>query len=83
MLISIVIPVFNEAGAIPELMKKLESGLSFEFPDDYEIIIVNDGSTDKTEELLETLSEKSSSNLRVEFSNSRLKTFTLALLRLK
>ena len=59
MLISIVIPVFNEAGAIPELMKKLESGLSLEFPDDYEIIIVNDGSTDKTEELLETLSEKS------------------------
>lgn len=50
-MLSIVIPVYNEEAVILETLKKLNSMLS-EQKIEYEVIIVNDGSTDTTEELL-------------------------------
>jgi len=48
--LSIVIPLFNEAGNVDELLRRITSvvrALPVE-PDDYEIICVNDGSRDAT-----------------------------------
>ena len=46
-MISIVIPAFNEEGAIKDTIKTLKSVLS-NYNEDYEIIVVDDGSIDKT-----------------------------------
>ncbi|MDQ7780777.1 MAG: glycosyltransferase family 2 protein [Planctomycetota bacterium] len=47
-MLSVVIPVYNEEGAIVDTLKSVDKGLS-EFPE-HEIIVVNDGSTDATRE---------------------------------
>lgn len=49
--VSIIIPVFNEAKIIERSVKSL---LKLDYPN-YEIIIVNDGSTDNTQEVAEAL----------------------------
>jgi glycosyltransferase involved in cell wall biosynthesis len=49
--LSILVPVFNEAATLPALMDRL---LSVEFPLEREIVLVNDGSTDTTRQLLES-----------------------------
>ena len=48
MKLSIVIPVYNESKTICEVIRRVE-----EVSDDKEIIIVDDGSTDGTRDLLE------------------------------
>lgn len=50
MLLSIIIPAFNEAAFLPEVLRRVE-----EAPYDKEIIIVDDGSTDDTRKYLQTL----------------------------
>src|SRR5690606_27236654 len=57
---SIIIPVYN---AEPYLSKCLESVLKQNF-EDYEIIVVNDGSTDNSEDII------------LKFNNSMIKYFT-------
>jgi len=51
-LLSVVIPVFNEQTTVKEIVRRVE-----EVPIPKEIILVDDGSTDGTRELLENLSE--------------------------
>ena len=56
--ISVVIPLFNEAESLPELFDWIErvmkaNGFS------YEIIFVNDGSTDNSWEVIEQLQQRS------------------------
>lgn len=54
-LISIVVPVYNEADAVAAFLKELASataGASGGFPAGYEVIFANDGSTDDTRERL-------------------------------
>lgn len=52
MKLSIIIPVYNEEKTIIKLIKDINS---IKFPIDYEIIAVNDGSTDSTSEKLREL----------------------------
>lgn len=52
LLISVVIPMFNEEGSLPELIKLLEDNLTIEAGDKYEILFIDDGSTDSSLELL-------------------------------
>ena len=54
MLLSIIIPAFNEAAFLPEVIRRVE-----ETPYDKEIIIVDDGSTDGTREYLKGLVSES------------------------
>ena len=49
---SIVIPLFNEAENISNLIDEISTSL--EKYDDYEIILVNDFSTDKTTDIINT-----------------------------
>lgn len=58
MTLSVVIPVYNEEENIPVLHERLVSVL--EGIKDYEIIYVDDGSTDRTLEILEALQKRSS-----------------------
>ena len=52
--LSIVIPIFNEVETLPYLLDQIEQGVSA-YPDVYEIICVDDGSTDGSVELLREL----------------------------
>lgn len=52
---SLVIPVLNEEESIPELVKNIENALKKE---PYEIVFIDDGSTDKSVEILKKLSQK-------------------------
>ena len=49
---SIVIPIFNEQDNIRVLINEIKNKL-IQFNDEYEIIIVDDGSTDSTVKILE------------------------------
>ena len=49
-LISIIVPVFNEASTVRQVIERL---LQIPLPADREIIVVNDGSTDGTREVLD------------------------------
>lgn len=53
-LISIVVPAYNEEEALPLFYRQLKAILAA-LPDDHEIIFVNDGSQDRTAEILEKI----------------------------
>lgn len=55
MLISIIVPCFNEAAVICETHKRLVAVLEKLKPIEYEIVYVNDGSRDQTQEILHEL----------------------------
>ena len=56
-LISIVLPVYNEEGILKELYKKLSNVISSR-PEQFEIIFVNDGSTDSSLNILLEIKKK-------------------------
>jgi polyisoprenyl-phosphate glycosyltransferase len=53
-MISVVIPIYNEAAGIQALYERLAK-CSESWGEDFEIVLVNDGSRDRTEELCEAL----------------------------
>ena len=55
--LSVIVPVFNEAEVLPQLRARLEPVLSACHPE-YEILFINDGSTDSTLPLLKTWAAK-------------------------
>lgn len=55
--LSVVIPIYNEEGNIPDLYTELTAALTA-IGRDYEVIAVNDGSRDKSYELLNDIHEK-------------------------
>lgn len=55
--ISIVIPIYNEEGILREAVTELDAALS-EFSYSYEIILAENGSSDNTVELAETLASE-------------------------
>lgn len=55
--ISIVIPVFNSAEALPVLIDRLRAAVTI-YGKPYELILVNDGSTDKSWDTIERLSQR-------------------------
>ncbi|GAB6065932.1 glycosyltransferase family 2 protein [Aquifex pyrophilus] len=56
-MISVVIPAYNEEENIPILYEKLKKVLD-NLGEDYEIIFVDDGSTDRTPQILEDIAKK-------------------------
>ena len=55
--LSVIIPVFNEEKNITELIKKLTSVLK-KLNQSWEIIVINDGSNDKSGQILNSLAQK-------------------------
>jgi len=64
--LSIVIPAYNEEGSISATIQDIENCLSQECID-YEILVVNDNSKDRTEVILKDLTQKSN---RVRYINN-------------
>jgi len=63
-MISVVIPVLNEEENIVPLFKEIKEVLTL-LPHDYEVIFVDDGSTDRTLEKLLSLLSEEEKNLRI------------------
>ena len=55
--ISVVVPLFNEAESLPELAQWIERVMN-EHNFTYEVLMINDGSTDKSWQVIKELSEK-------------------------
>jgi glycosyltransferase involved in cell wall biosynthesis len=62
--ISVFFPAYNDAPSLPKLVDDAFRVLS-EHADDYELIVVNDGSQDNTGEVLAALEQRYAPNMRV------------------
>jgi glycosyltransferase involved in cell wall biosynthesis len=67
--ISVVVPLFNEEGSVFELHREILAGLE-KLNRPFEVIFVNDGSTDKTEEECRSLSPLTLINFRKNFGQT-------------
>jgi glycosyltransferase involved in cell wall biosynthesis len=67
--VSLLIPVFNEAEALPFLLRELNQVLG-QVNLNFEIIFINDGSTDQTLDLLKNISEKDRRIVVVDLSRN-------------
>ena len=67
--ISLVIPVYNEAHGIRETLEAAEQVLR-EISDDYEIIVVDDGSTDQTWECVRCVADRDRSIRLIRFTRN-------------
>ena len=70
-MISVIIPIYNEEGNIIKLSESILNALS---DIDFEVLFVNDGSTDNSEKIIESISEKHSNmkliNLRRNYGQT-------------
>lgn len=67
--LSVIVPVYNESENLPVLYERLRAGVQGLFSS-YELIFVNDGSTDASLAVIRTLSEKDPSVRYVSFSRN-------------
>ncbi|MFH1542605.1 MAG: glycosyltransferase family 2 protein, partial [bacterium] len=65
--LSLVIPVYNEEGSLPELYRQLNAVL---VDQSYEIIFVDDGSSDNSLKLIEELAQKDNKVKSISFSRN-------------
>ena len=75
-MISVIIPVFNEIGSIPELIDQLRKVLHIYKK--WEILFVDDGSTDGSTEFLNDLSRKDENVTLIQFHRNYGKSAALA-----
>lgn len=68
--LSVVIPVFNEAGSLSQLYKKLSQTLT-QISVEYEVIFIDDGSTDGSADILRTIAGGDCRVRLVEFDRNR------------
>ncbi len=53
--LSLIIPAYNEAGRLPPYLGVVREHLDRRYPDAYEVVVVNDGSSDGLRDVLEPL----------------------------
>lgn len=75
-MISVVLPAFNEEAFIKEVLDRTEAQVRAS-GSDYEIIVVNDGSSDNTQEIVNTVSERNPWVRPVSFERNRGKGYAL------
>lgn len=68
--LSVVIPCYNESESIHELHRRVTAACRSTVADDYEIVLVNDGSTDGTWAALRELSERDPHVMAVELARN-------------
>ena len=74
MKISIIIPVFNERDSINQLYAEIVSGINAR---DYEIIFIDDGSTDKTASIVQDIKKHDESICLISFDSNSGKSAAL------
>lgn len=67
-MISIVVPTYNEVGNIEKLIQEIDRALGVDF--EYELIFVNDGSSDGSLKLLKSISENKNRIKFISFSRN-------------
>ena len=67
--LSIIVPCFNEEEALPFFHEEASKVLK-ELDEDYELILVNDGSKDKTLEVMKQLAKKDKKTIYLSFSRN-------------
>ena len=68
-LVTVIVPIFNEEGNIEELYKRLKKSLAL-FSKNYELIFVDDASSDDSFKILTQLSSKDTSVKLIRFSRN-------------
>ena len=68
--LSIVVPCFNEEACLPALHERLSAAARNSVGDDYEIVLVNDGSRDQSWSLMRTLASSDQHLLAVNLSRN-------------
>ena len=68
--ISIIVPVYNEEESLPFLHEKLNEIMGQMIDYDFEILFVNDGSKDKSLEIIKSFREKDERYNYVDFSRN-------------
>jgi dolichol-phosphate mannosyltransferase len=63
---SIIVPVYNEAESLPEMYRRVSETMD-STGDDWELVLVNDGSTDASAEIIRGMREKDSRVCIVDF----------------
>ena len=56
--LSVIIPAYNEEKNLPNLARRIHHVLNKSLGNNWEMIVVNDNSTDKSEEILKTLAKR-------------------------
>jgi dolichol-phosphate mannosyltransferase len=68
--LSIIVPCFNEEACLAELHERLSSAASKAVGDDYEVVLVNDGSKDSSWPLMRRIAEEDSRVVAVNLSRN-------------
>ena len=69
MQLSVIIPLYNEAESLPKLLEWIEQ-VMIKHQFDYEVIFINDGSTDQSWKVIEELKAKSDRVRGIKFRNN-------------
>lgn len=67
--ISVIVPLYNEEESLPKLLEWIERVMA-EHKFTYEVIFVNDGSTDKSWTVIETLQQQSAHVRGIKFRHN-------------
>jgi glycosyltransferase involved in cell wall biosynthesis len=70
LLLSVVVPCFNEQDVLPELERRLCRVCDVATPNSYEIILVNDGSRDRTGEMIAAMAQSNPRIVGLELSRN-------------
>ena len=68
--LSIVVPCFNEEACLPELYRRLTASARTAAGDDYELVLINDGSSDRSWPVMQQIAESDSHVLGVNLSRN-------------
>ncbi|HKH26999.1 MAG TPA: glycosyltransferase, partial [Sphingomicrobium sp.] len=68
--LSIIVPCFNEEACIPELYRRLTAAASAAVGNDYELVLINDGSSDGTWPAMQRMVERDGHVLAVNLSRN-------------
>jgi glycosyltransferase involved in cell wall biosynthesis len=69
--LSIVIPIYNSSQYIQQTLMKLQQSLAFAEIQNFEIILVDDGSTDNLTEKIKTFSSNENTNLKYLYQSNQ------------
>lgn len=71
MKLSVIIPMYNEEKVIAETLVTLYNTLERDFPSDYEVIVVSDGSTDRSPEIVKDFTKEHSTFRLIGYQKNR------------